>query len=152
MPKTLFTSKRFVFYPDAELAWELIEMGKDIDALYPDSYKTENLLPDYAKSLTPLLLEDEKFAMLEGKYFDYAVTSFGRTFNVKTQKPVLVYFGMKDIQLVLRGDKINLSEIFEENGWEYSIEEISKIYQQYNWPVKISRNNLKQKNERDKPQ
>ena len=143
MVKALYSSKRFVFYPDAEKAWELIEMGKDIDELYPDSYKTEKLEIDYYKQIIPALLEGEEYKMLDGKLFGYAVTSYARIINVaKNNMSILLYFSQNDITSLVRTIKVSIKQEFNKNGWPFIYEDIKKMYKDNDWKIKIRRNQI----------
>jgi len=141
MVKPLYSSKQFIFYPDAEKAWELIEMGKDIDELYPDSYKTEKLEDNYYKQIIPALLEGEECKMLDGKLFGYAITSYARIINVaKNNISILLYFGQNDVTSLVRTIKVSVRHEFSKNGWPFVYEDIKKMYKDNNWKIKIRRN------------
>jgi len=132
MPKSLFNSKSFKICLDPQKVWEYIEMGKDIDDLYPDEFKTENVIIKNSKLAEEILLEGEQYTFVEHSHGDYIITSFARIYNFKHNRFVIPYTKSvkhtKDIYVTIRNEKLSLRELFKQQGWEFNVDELSKRY------------------------
>ena len=130
MPKVLFKSKQFKVCLDPQKVWEYIEMGKDIDDLYPEEFKTENVIIENTKRAEEILLEGEQYMFVEHSHGDYMITSFARIYNFKHNRFVTPYYkavtNKKDIYVTIRNEKLSLRELFKQQGWEFNVDELNK--------------------------
>lgn len=140
MPKTTYNSQMFYVYLDSSKVWEYIEMGRNVDELYPPHFNTENLGLQYSSSLSEKMMEGEEFVLLEGWQFDYAVTSLGRAFNIKSQKQLRGYLKntTSDIVFTLRNKKIFIKDVFSEQNWIYDSKVIHNTYIQNKWEIQLA--------------
>jgi hypothetical protein len=129
MPKAGYHSKSFVIYLDTEKVWEYIEMGKDIDELYPDEFKTETVLEQNYKKATQILEDGEQFVFLDFTHGDYIITSYARVYNFKHNR----FIGLqnnkkikKELNVIIRDKKISLRELFEQQGWKFNYDELTQ--------------------------
>jgi hypothetical protein len=129
MPKAGYHSKSFVIYLDAQKVWEYIEMGKDIDELYPDEFKTETVLEQNYKKATQILEDGEQFVFLDFTHGDYIITSYARVYNFKHNR----FIGLqnnkkikKELNVIIRDKKISLRELFEQQGWKFNYDELTQ--------------------------
>jgi hypothetical protein len=120
------TSNKFYFYFDPEKYWEYLETGKNPDELYPEHFKTDVVNIQYDEYMSKKLLPGEQYVLLDGMQHDYAITSFGRSFNCLYDTEIITFVGKTDATLILRDKKIKLSEFFKEQGWKWDINLVSK--------------------------
>ena len=104
----------------------------DIQELYLDSDKNLKLFEE-------LLLEGEEYFRLKDNLDHYAITSFGRVFNIDRLKQltIMVLNGEK-IVIYLIKEKQDLEVIFEERAWNFDLDEIIKRYDKRGWYYKIN--------------
>jgi nitrogen fixation protein len=140
MAKTATTSTgtKFQVYLDGDKFWELLENGKDTDDLYPDHFKTEIIDVQYSKYMESIIMPGEKYALLEGNGYDYAVTSLGRVVNCLYDTQVAVYITTIDAKIVVREEKLKMSKVFMDNGWDFNMDTIKKNYAKYKWKLRNS--------------
>lgn len=126
MPKALFKSKQFQIYLDPQKAWDIIENGRDIDELYPDSFKTEEVKKINEKAIENVLEEGEHFTLMKEFDYDYAITSYGRAYNCKIGRFIAAHRVLKtDILYSIRAKKVSLKQIFRDNKWKFDVTEIT---------------------------
>lgn len=144
MPKAYYTSKMFYVYLDGDKVWEYLENGKDVDELYPDNFKLENIQQQYSASLSAMMLEDEEFVLLEGWYSGYAITSMGRGFNVKNNKQIKGYIkaNNSDVIFTIRNNKIFMKDLFKQQNWVYNSSVIYNNYINNGWKIQKYTNQL----------
>jgi hypothetical protein len=123
---------RLFCYLDGETVWEYLETGKNIDELYPDEFREEiqtKKLLDVAKKF---LMEGEQIYLfpLDGPARDYSVTSFGRGFNLRTEKQISSHYksSSDDIFFYIREKKYYARDIFKKQNWNYDVKEIFSYY------------------------
>ena len=58
--KVKYDSKQFGIYLDSDLVWDFIEMGKDVDELYPEYLKEEVVIEKRTELLHMILLPEEQ--------------------------------------------------------------------------------------------
>jgi len=131
MAKTKYKSRNFI-YLDSESVWECIEMGRDIDELYPDYYKHTPTL----KSMVVPTLPGEIFDWFRKP--NYVITSFGRIYNCRYKR----FLKAQIIQSAIRihyGEEntIHIEDEFEKRGWEYDYLTIYNHYIDNNWNYRI---------------
>ena len=126
-------------YVDSELAWEYIEMGKDIDELYPESWRRKITIP---KSF---LLPGEKYHFLTDDLAVYALTSNSRVISCATVRPRQMVPTFLPYRVNLAGisgrKTINITAKLSEYGWSKSVSEVYDIYMKYRWKFYLSENN-----------
>jgi hypothetical protein len=136
MPYKPKNYSKFYFYVDSQAAWECLENGKDITTIYPDYFKEEITDTKYHNHMKSVVTPDEKYVLLEDKMYDYALTSLGRVINCIHGTQCFVYFKKNNIVLNMRNSKLNLRQIFEEQGWEFNLQELLDNYKKYEWKHK----------------
>jgi len=124
---------RYYFYVDCEDAWTCLENGKPIDSLYPDYFQSETRDNKYHDHMASIILPNEKYILLEDKFYDYALTSFGRVVNCVYGTQFGTYFKKTDIALFMRGSRLHLSKAFKEQNWEFDMQKILDNYNKYKW-------------------
>ena len=137
MPKPTYHSGLFNVYLDGEKYWEYLEMGKDTDELYPEHFRTEELIPQYKRIMDKLVWKDEVYILLEGHQFDYVVTSLGRVFNAKKRNQIKAYQhpSSQNLSFTCRNDKLFLKEVFKKQKWDYNYDYIVEFYHKHNWAI-----------------
>lgn len=123
-------TSKFYFMPNQQQCWNLIENNQDIELLYPDHMREKLDNPAYIKYMKSVLLPGEKYALLDDILYDYAITSFGRLINCKTQNQMFSQIALatktSDIRISIRNTKTYMSKIFADQGWEFNLNEILK--------------------------
>lgn len=122
-------------YLDSEAAWEYIEMGRDLDDLYPEHWRIKHKFP------ANTLLKGEQHHFLEGNLNAYAITSFGRIFSFAASKPkqLIPSIYRYTIGIAVKSNiRINITRRMEILGWMKmeleTVEYIRNIYNDNNWP------------------
>ena len=139
MARSDYKGKQFYVYLDSERAWEVIEkrlMGYDIDVLdelYPEHFDTDKNAIKYNKVMDKLVMPGEQYSLFEGKCEGYAITSFGRVFNVKHINQVIVYISKTEMRTTVRNIKIEFATEFMKNGWSFNIDNIKQLYDKNKW-------------------
>jgi len=138
MGTPFYTSEQFQVYLDPHKAWEIIEykaMGydRDIDELYPEAFLTEKKAIRFDRVIKQLLLPDEQYVLLPGICEGYALTSFGRVFNLELINQCVVYFSPNRLQITIRNNKINFATEFMKNNWSFNINDIRQLYINNKW-------------------
>ena len=138
MGKSHYDSKMFYTYLDGDKAWLLIEqktMGHNInfDTLYPEHFITEVTSVVNEEKVQSMLLPDEQYSLFSGDCDNYAITSLGRIFNAKYGTQSKVYIAKDRITTNIRTTKIYFKQEFENQGWEFNIDEIKHNYDKHNW-------------------
>lgn len=99
--------------------------GLDIKELYKED--DDKLLEPFKE----LLLPEEQIVMFME---DYAITSLCRIFNTKLKRIVqLNFYRDKSLNVSLRGKRVDLESVFEDNGWQYDVKEIQSQYKKNKW-------------------
>ena len=129
-------SQKFQVYLDGDKFWELLENGQDTDSLYPDHFKTEITDSQYHEYMKSILVSGEEYVLLEGDGYDYAITSLGRVINCSYKTQVAIYTSSIDAKIVVRTNKLKMSKVFEQYGWEFNIDTIKKNYAKYKWKLR----------------
>ena len=129
MGKTKNKSTARHCYIDPELAWQYIEMGRDVDDLYPEKWNVTYSLP---KSY---LLPGEKYHFLTNNLTPYAMTSLGRIFSCFNNQPKQLVPSVykHSIIITLRDVKINVLGKLKEYGWNKNVVDVYDIYMTYRW-------------------
>ena len=88
------------------------------------------------------LYEGEEYCRLVYKYlpgdYDHIVlTSKGRVINTHFKRMLKVVITVSQLHSRIAGNKIPVEEIFEDMGWEYSLDNIRKDYIKNKWHSKI---------------
>jgi hypothetical protein len=124
---------KFRVIPSQSKCWWLIENGLDIDLLYPEHLRAKSDNPKYITYLESVLNNGEEYILLDDDLFDYALTSYGRVINCKTQncKVSSIMRSVKDngVRVEIRNKKILLRPIFKEQGWSFDPDKILKQYE-----------------------
>jgi hypothetical protein len=112
-------SVKFYVYLDIDQYTECIENNKSTDSLYPESWNVEATEIKFHEYMKSVLLEGEEYKLLNGKFYNYALTSFGRAFNVESGKSVRTYVLNTDMYIFVRNKRENLSDAFAKFGWHF---------------------------------
>jgi hypothetical protein len=112
-------SVKFYVYLDIDKYTECIENNKSIDSLYPESWNIETAEDKFHEYMKSVILEGEEYRLLNDKFYNYALTSFGRAFNVEAGKSVRTYVLNTDMYIFVRNKRENLSNAFARFGWHF---------------------------------
>jgi hypothetical protein len=80
-----------------------------------------------------ILVEGEQYTLLTGHFNDYAITSYGRAFNVLKNKQLKTWFERDNITIALRSVKHQFKDIFAANNWPFDKKHIRSLYKKYGW-------------------
>jgi hypothetical protein len=133
-----YDSKQFGVYLDSQLVWDYIEMGKDVDELYPELMKEEIIQEKRIEMLKYVLQEDEQhYFILNG---DYVITDLGRVYNCLHKRFLKPEIYKTEIYVNIRFKKQKFSELFKEANWNFDRQVILNRYKQNKWGL-INHNN-----------
>ena len=85
--------------------------------------------------LQQVLKEDEVYKYLESPVDNYAITTYGRVFNIKTMRQVKPSLHVNTFTVSLKDCSINFKREFIKNNWIYSPSFIKEQYKKYGWKV-----------------
>lgn len=80
-----------------------------------------------------VLKEDETYIVLQHPLDNYALTSFGRIFNIKSMRQIKLNLTNNSFTITIKGKTINVKKLFVENGWIYSGSLLRQKHDQYKW-------------------
>lgn len=129
--KVKYDSKQFGIYLDSELVWDYIEMGKDVDELYPENLKEEVVVEKRTELLQLVLLPGEQHGFFLNS--DYVITSLGRVYNCLHYRFLRPEVYKTEIYVNIRFTKHKFSRMFKDNGWHFDWQTIVDRYKQNNW-------------------
>ena len=136
--KAKYDSKQFGIYLDSDLVWEYIEMGKDIDELYPEYLKEEVVVEKRTELLHLILLPEEQYSFfLNG---DYVITDLGRIYNCLHRRFLSPETYKTDLYVNIRYRKHSFSKLFQDNGWHFDWQTIVDRYKTNKWSIINHRN------------
>lgn len=134
MPKLNYTSEAFYVYLDPNKVWEYIEMGKDVDELYPDHFKEEIYLKEQHNILKNILLPGEQYGYLDNEFVsDYVITSLGRIINSNRGKTVKLYYTKGTIYHSIRDMRVDTLEEMNKYGWISDTKTVKTNHKNNNW-------------------
>ena len=102
--------------------------------LYKDVYKNFTF---NKKKFESMLLKGEKYVRLKYEFEHIAITDRGRIFNLKKYSQFIIKFSQSTIVMYVQGTRIDLAEVFEEQGWDYDVRKIYKDYIKHNWKMQV---------------
>jgi hypothetical protein len=118
-------STKFGIYLEAEDYWECVENNKSIDTLYPEGWDLDTAEEGYRKYMDSVVEEGEQYELLNmDKLYNYAITSYGRLFNVEKGRPLRTYMLKDNLFIFVRTIKKDVGELFELYGWDYNYDVI----------------------------
>lgn len=79
-----------------------------------------------------VLDKDEQYIQLENRPH-VILTSKGRLINTVKIRQYSVRFSPNTVYVYISSEHINMEELFLENGWEYSFEQIKNTYKKRGW-------------------
>jgi len=130
--RTKYKSK-FHYYNDPETVWDYIISDKDLYELVPNTFKHELTTTLYDGTMESVLVDQEQYVLLTGHFNDYAITSYGRAFNVVKNKQLKTWFERDNITIALRSVKHQFKDIFATNNWPFDKKHIRSLYKKYGW-------------------
>ena len=130
--RTKYKSK-FHYYNDPETVWDYIISDKDLYDLVPNTFKHELTTTLYDGTMESVLVDQEQYVLLTGHFNDYAITSYGRAFNVVKNKQLKTWFERDNITIALRSVKHQFKDIFATNNWPFDKKYIRSLYKKYGW-------------------
>lgn len=136
--KVKYDSKQFGIYLDSELVWDYIEMGKDIDELYPEYLKEEVIVEKRTELLQYVLLPGEQHGFFLNS--DYVITDLGRVYNCLHKRFIAPEIYKIEIYVNIRFTKHKFSKLFQDNGWHFDWQTIVDRYKQNKWSIINHRN------------
>ena len=136
--KVKYDSKQFGIYLDSDLVWDYIEMGKDVDDLYPEYLKEEVIVEKRTELLHMILLPEEQHSFfLNG---DYVITDLGRVYNCLHRRFLSPEIYKTDLYVNIRFHKHKFSKLFQDNGWNFDWQTIVDRYKTNKWSIINHRN------------
>ena len=136
--KAKYDSKQFGIYLDSDLVWDYIEMGKDIDELYPEYLKEEVVVEKRTELLHLILLPEEQYSFfLNG---DYVITDLGRIYNCLHRRFLSPETYKTDLYVNIRYRNHSFSKLFQDNGWHFDWQTIVDRYKTNKWSIINHRN------------
>ncbi len=97
----------------------------DLKELYEEE-KVQNL-----DAFKELLIQGEEIIPL---FDNYAITNYCRVFNVKLIRQLSPnFYEDKNVSVCLHTKKQDIKKLFAEQGWDYNIPDIKKIYDKNKW-------------------
>jgi hypothetical protein len=102
----------------------------DISDLYNVPLIDDQFNEEYAKEVCK---EGEKYVRLEGNDEHFILTSYGRLINTHRGSQMQVKFTPNHIHAYSSSGKVDIHDIFLQNGWEYDIPTLKAIYKKYKW-------------------
>ena len=136
--KVKYDSKQFGIYLDSDLVWDYIEMGKDIDELYPEYLKEEIIIKKRTELLQHVLLSGEQHGFFLNS--DYVITDLGRVYNCLHKRFIAPEIYKTEIYVNIRFTKHKFSELFQNNNWLFDWQTIVDRYKQNKWSIINHRN------------
>lgn len=136
--KVKYDSKQFGIYLDSDLVWDYIEMGKDIDELYPEYLKEEIIVKKRTELLQHVLLPGEQHGFFLNS--DYVITDLGRVYNCLHKRFIAPEIYKTEIYVNIRFTKHKFSELFQNNNWLFDWQTIVDRYKQNKWSIINHRN------------
>lgn len=106
----------------------------DIPILKHPYYKNtgKNHNEDYIKSI---LKPKEKYVYLDDNLDHIVLTSFCRVINAETLHQLALRVYKQNTRMIIKGQKVDIYEIFEHNCWDYDFHKIREIYSKYGWKL-----------------
>ena len=136
--KVKYDSKQFGIYLDSDLVWDYIEMGKDIDELYPEYLKEEIIIKKRTELLQHVLLSGEQHGFFLNS--DYVITDLGRVYNCLHKRFIAPEIYKTEIYVNIRFTKHKFSELFQNNNWLFDWQTIVDRYKSNKWSIINHRN------------
>lgn len=106
----------------------------DIPILKHPYYKNtgKNLKEDYIRSI---LKPGEKYVYLSDNLDHIVLTSFCRLINAETLHQLALRVYKQNTRMIIKGQKVDIYEIFDHNCWDYDFQKIREIYSKYGWKL-----------------
>ena len=137
--KLQYNSEKFHVYLDPEKVWEYIELGKNVDDLYPDHFKEEIYLKEQSDTINAILLPGEHWGYLSNEFIsDYVITSLGRIINSKRGKTVKLYYTKATIYHSVRDMRIDTLNEMTKHGWISDVETVKNNHRSNKWKTDYS--------------
>jgi hypothetical protein len=80
-----------------------------------------------------MLKKGERYVRLEGNYDYVVITSLGRLINTKRITQYSVRFTKNTMVVYVSDSKVDVRQIFKEQGWDYDTQKILKRYKRNKW-------------------
>jgi hypothetical protein len=110
-----------------EAAYYAIYNNLDVDDVVEDEIKTS------CEILDDSLEKGEEYVILDGMHSNFCLSNYGRVFNCKLIRQQSVRFYDTGIYVYLNKVKLDVPVIFQEQGWDYSLEQLLRNYKKYKW-------------------
>lgn len=124
MGKTKYVTNDYI-----EQAIHYINNDLPIEELYTDVHTS-----DFNQSVIDRMLKKgEKYVRLEGNYDYVVITSLGRLINTKRITQYSVRFTKNTMVVYVSDSKVDVRQIFKEQGWDYDTQKILKRYKRNKW-------------------
>ena len=106
-------------------------INNDLDIL--DLYKDDDISFYSQRVVDRMLRKGEKYVRLDGDLDYVVITSLGRLINTKRISQYSVRFTKNTMVVYVTDLKIDVKDIFEEEGWKYDVHKIKKTYKKNKW-------------------
>jgi len=103
----------------------------DLDIL--DLYKDKDVSEFNQSIVDRFIKRGEKYIRLEGEYDHVIITSLGRLINTKRITQYSIRFTKNTMVVYVSDNKIDVKDIFEQQGWDYDVKKILKRYKRFKW-------------------
>lgn len=125
-------AKKLKYISDGYIAEMEHYIYNDISPLNHPSYDKVMAGIDKSK-VNDILYEGEKYVWLEKELDDVIVTSLGRAVSIDRLKQYSVKFSTNIVILYIREIKVDILKIFNEQDWDYDINQIRNNYKNNGW-------------------
>jgi len=103
----------------------------DLDIL--DLYKDKDVSEFNQSIVDRFIKRGEKYIRLEGEYDHVIITSLGRLINTKRITQYSIRFTKNTMVVYVSDNKIDVKDIFEQQGWDYDVKKILNRYKRFKW-------------------
>ena len=102
-----------------------------------DLYVSEIVEEFNPELIKEILKEGEEYVRLENELEHVVVTNLGRAINTTKPNQYQARFTSNDLHIYAQRLKIPIQEIFEDNGWEFNVQNILDNFKRFNWKHKV---------------
>ncbi len=103
----------------------------DLDIL--DLYKDKDVSEFNQSIVDRFIKRGEKYIRLEGEYDHVIITSLGGLINTKRITQYSIRFTKNTMVVYVSDNKIDVKDIFEQQGWDYDVKKILNRYKRFKW-------------------
>jgi len=124
-----YNKRDYVTKDYIEKVHHYINNDLDLSELYKDS----NISYFDQRVIDTMKKRGERYVRLKGNIDYVVITSLGRLINTKRITQYSIRFTVNTIVAYVCDTKVEVKDIFEEQGWPYDVKKIMRNYKKYNW-------------------